>query len=141
MKNRATLVYILMVVVCASGLWVIVRAGSHLKAPPDLSGEWVVSASPVVAGLGDTMQVEQSGRYLRLTFAGGLVLDLKIVGDFSGETLHFAGNAWKMTATLPRPGEALAARLEGPTPAAFTARRPSEREKAAEPAGARPHAP
>ena len=67
MKSRATLVYVIMLVACAGGLWLILGLGSELQAPPDLSGAWEIA--PINAGappnpdLGRAMTVEQSGSH------------------------------------------------------------------------------
>ena len=60
--NRATLVYIVMLVAGVGGLWLILGAGTRLRAPTDLSGVWgvggedptdepIVPARPGGAGL------------------------------------------------------------------------------------------
>jgi hypothetical protein len=134
MKSRATLVYVIMLVACAGGLWVILRVGNRLQAPPDLSGTWEISPIPGAAAaapaeLGRTMTVEQSGRYLQVRFAGGLAADLRLAeapvvsGATAGPPIQLVGRDWRMTA-VPRDGGALAVRLDGQRSAEFLARRP-----------------
>src|SRR4051794_2122832 len=134
MKSRATLVYLLTLVACAGGLWFILRVGSELQAPPDLSGTWEISpndsaaaAAPPNADLGRTMVVEQSGRYLQVRFADGLAADLRFAEDSAAESqpIRLVGRDWRMTAVRRGTGD-LAVRLDGPQTAEFLARRPSE---------------
>ena len=133
MKSRATLVYVIMLVACAGGLWAILRVGNRLQAPPDLSGAWEISPTDAVSGattrpngdLGPTMAVEQSGRYLQVRFAGGLTADLRFddVSAAGTQSIRLIGRDWRMTAVRRDTGE-LAVRLDGPWTAEFLARRP-----------------
>ena len=131
MKSRATLVYVIMLVACVGGLWLILRLGSGLSAPPDLSGAWEIAptnaGAPPNADLGRTMVVEQSGRYLQVRFAGGLAADLRFTDVSAAEPqpIRLVGREWRMTAVRRGTGE-LAVRLDGPQTAEFLARRPSE---------------
>ena len=140
MKSRATLVYVIMLVACVGGLWGILRVGSGLRAPPDLSGTWEIApadaAVPVAADFGRTMTVDQSGRYLQVRFAGGLAADLRFdepSADASQtEVVRLTGPHWRMTARRQEAG-ALAVRLDGPQSAEFLARRPSDSSAAPAP--------
>jgi hypothetical protein len=82
--TRASSVYVIMLLVFGGGLWLILLVGStFLTAPPDLSGRWFLSDSPIA----DTqefdpedksMAIEQSGKFLRLTFPETPPIDLKM---------------------------------------------------------------
>ena len=130
--SRASAVYIVMLLACVAGLWLIVRAGSGLTAPTDLSGVWRVGGEdPAVPRLlGETMHVEQSGRFVRLSFERGLQVDLKLVrearpgddGD-GGLEMQFQGPAWTLTTLGPGGRGPLIFRLGGPEQHTFTATR------------------
>src|SRR5688500_18200597 len=75
--SRATVVYILVLLACATAVTVVIERGNALQAPPDLSGLWEVTDANLP--LGSTLLVEQSGRFVRLTFADGLTIDAKLV--------------------------------------------------------------
>jgi hypothetical protein len=149
--SRATLVYILMLVAGVGGLWLIVRAGSRLVAPTDLSGTWLVGGEDPRAALelGGTLAVEQSGRYLRLQFERGLRLDLKVAGETppdpatgDGFDLRLEGRPWSLDAHGASAAGPLIFRLTGPSPHTFTASRvPADAPaRAAAPASAAPAA-
>jgi hypothetical protein len=134
--NRATTVYILVVGLCAAGLWGIIRAGHGMAAPPDIGGAWLLE--PAVAGAspaelpGERMWVEQSGRYFQFRFGrpggGGQVLDLKATewpepGDPGQTRFLLTGGGWDVTALLSGKRRSMRVRMIGPTPVAFIARR------------------
>ena len=81
--SKPTLVYTVMLAACAGGMWGILRAGGSMPAVSDLAGEWKITSGPMgpdIGGmerLGDTMTIDQSGRFFHLRFQSGLVLDLK----------------------------------------------------------------
>src|SRR4051812_31251253 len=88
--SKPTLVYAVMLVACAGGMWGILRAGATLSAVTDLTGTWTIDGGPLgpVPGgpesLGGHFTVEQSGRFLRVHFERGRMLDLKAVVVPSG---------------------------------------------------------
>jgi hypothetical protein len=84
--SRATLLYIIMLAVCAAGLWVILGFGANLTPPVDLSGQWDLTATDprTAERLGETLDVAQSGRFLRLSFERGGKYDLKITREMRG---------------------------------------------------------
>jgi hypothetical protein len=103
MLNSPSIVYGLVLVLSAGGLWGILRAGSTLSASADISGPWQIVDGPLGPApggpdsLGDSFVVEQSGRFARIRFARGRVLDLKATilptGEIAGPTdVAFAGN-------------------------------------------------
>ena len=89
--SRATAVYVCMVVALVGGLWAVLRVGSRLQAPPDLSGRWELQpldpAGPErPAGeerLGRSVRVDQSGRFFRLEFDRGRVMNLRLLRQSS----------------------------------------------------------
>lgn len=130
--SRATLVYIVMLVGGAGGLWLIVRAGAGLVAPTDLSGAWAVGGEDpsIFRYLGPTVFIEQSGRYVRLTFERGLRIDLKMIGETRPDPsagakleLRMAGGPWSLTALGTGPAGPLIFRLTGPAAHTFTVSR------------------
>jgi hypothetical protein len=134
--NRASLVYIVMALCLVAGLWAILDFGSGLKAPPDLAGTWEIEpdaaavVAPVTAPLGRSVQLEQSGRFLRLHFESGRVADLKMVADHvatgDGRTLHaidFTGRGWALSAVGDPKEDLMRMELLGPVSLSFMARR------------------
>lgn len=130
--NRATFIYIVMLAAGVGGLWLIIRLGSGLAAPTDLSGVWGVGgedpAIPQV--LGQTVHVEQSGRFFRLNFEGGLRVDVKLVsenrpkpGTDDGLDLRFRGPDWSLSALGAGSSGPLIFRLDGPQKHVFTVTR------------------
>lgn len=133
--SRATLLYIVTLVACAAGLWLVLRTGTGLVPPTDLSGVWFVGgedpAQPEV--LGETLYIEQSGRYVRLNFEQGLIIDLTMVserrpdpGTGDGLDLELKGPLWSLSAHGTGADGPLIFHLEdlkGPVAHRFTARR------------------
>lgn len=139
--SRTTLVYILMLAAGAGGLWLILRAGSGLAAPTDLSGAWAVGGDDPSSprDLGDTLFIEQSGRHFRLNFERGLQVDMKMLAESRpdpatgrGLEIRMAGGPWTLTALGPGAAGPLIFRLDGPAPHTFTVSRRQEDAAAAE---------
>jgi hypothetical protein len=126
--SRATLVYISMFVLLGAGLWTVLAIGHGLTAPPDLSGYWQVkSPDEDLPFVGDGLELEQSGRYLRLRTAENFRADLKLVPPsdrMTGEpTIRFAGNGITLAiGGLPKANRATM-RITGPADVSFDARR------------------
>lgn len=127
--SRATIVYVLMLLLGVGGLWLILGAGSRLRAPTDLSGAWGVgSEDPTIPEtLGDTVNIEQSGRFVRLDFAKGLIIDVKLKDESLPDPVHgklldmiFEGPTWKMSALGEGRGGPLIVKLTGPQHHTFT---------------------
>jgi hypothetical protein len=129
--NRATLVYFAVIIASAAGLWAILGAGQELRAPTDLSGAWVVGGEDpaVPAHLGESVEIEQSGRFVQLNFARGLRVDVKLkdqpakVAADENLDLVFEGPRWKLTAFGPGADGPLIFRLTGPERHTFTVTR------------------
>jgi hypothetical protein len=134
--SRATLVYILMVLVGVAGTVVILKRGHVLHAPPDLSGDWHIlgaeSTANDSAGLGRTMHVEQSGRFVRLRFDRPLTIDVKLLSHAptaDGPTtrravqMQFKGNEWTLATLGVGAGGPLACTLSGREYHTFTVTR------------------
>ncbi len=64
---------IVVIAVSAAGLWGILRAGAHLRAPSDLSGTWDIGGEDpaTLERLGESVAIEQSGQFFQMTFARG----------------------------------------------------------------------
>lgn len=121
-----------MIVACAAGLWVILRAGYGLQAPVDLSGAWSIGGEdPSVAKtLGETVNIEQSGQFVRLNFERGLHVDVKLTAirpkDATANKMldmNFESRAWKVTALGQNADGPLIFQLIGPEKHRFTATR------------------
>ena len=129
--SRATLVYIVVLVASAGGVWAILRTGERLQAPTDLSGLWYVGGEdPAVAEhLGETVSVEQSGQFFRLNFSRGLSVDVRLAEAPAkpdpGENLDmiFEGPKWKLAAFGGSANGPLIFRLAGPERHTFTVTR------------------
>lgn len=75
--SRATSFYFLTILLLILGLWAVVRYGGRLSAPQDLSGNYELEGqSP-----GRSMRIQQSGRFVRVNFDGGPLLDLHWQGE------------------------------------------------------------
>ncbi|MDB5296539.1 MAG: hypothetical protein JWO31_2522 [Phycisphaerales bacterium] len=146
--SKPSLVYLAVFVLCVGGVWGILRAGAGLQAVADLTGDWRVESGPLGPGpggperLGESFSVDQSGRFLRVRFSGGRVLDLKATTAPLGRlgddpvTFELVNGRQHMTATVRRDPSGHAAGsfvLTGPETAAFVARRAPPGEKETEP--------
>ncbi|HEX8914879.1 MAG TPA: hypothetical protein VF796_21175 [Humisphaera sp.] len=109
--SKPTVVYAVMLIACAGGMWGILHAGASLSAVTDLTGTWQIDGGPLgpVPGgpdtLGGTFAVEQSGRFVRVRFDRGRVLDLKAVTVPAGKVTHptpveFTDGTTRLTGTL-----------------------------------------
>jgi hypothetical protein len=79
--TNATAVYVIMMLVFATGMWAVLVFGSTLRAPPDLAGEWELlpEGDPHAPTLRAT--IEQSGRFVRFRVHDGPMLDLRMSED------------------------------------------------------------
>src|SRR5690606_9640495 len=76
MKNAIT-TYLLMFVASIVGLWLILHLGSRLQAPPALEGTWLLHPqSSLQEPL--TATIEQSGRFVRISFNGGPFIEYRL---------------------------------------------------------------
>jgi hypothetical protein len=103
--SRGYAAYIIMFFILGVGLWTTLTLGARLRAPQDISGQWMVAwdQQPATGAAAETaLWAHQSGRYVALEFAGGPSLRLKMDG---GQALgrsdpHFAvlsGDGWTVT--------------------------------------------
>ena len=119
-----------------AGLSAILAFGSALRAPPDLSGTWEIEpdaravVAPTPAALGRWMTLEQSGRFVRLHFERGQVVDLKLTAEkaaiIGGQYVHameFSGRGWALSVEGDPAMEVMRMDLLGPLSLSFTARR------------------
>jgi hypothetical protein len=114
--NRTTVIYILTAVAFIAGLWGVLRIGSTLRAPMDLSGEWAISLQPLDPLALDEkrkMVVAQSGRFIRavvrdahgreIALAGQL--DPPAVGGSAGSLrLESRDGSWKLEGLVSADG-------------------------------------
>ena len=109
--NRATLVYLGMLLVLIAGLWAILRVGSRIEPPHDLDGSW--SARPIDASPDADpvrMEIIQSGRFLTLHLVDMPTLNLRLKSqerDGTGRvaSLHWEGGGAYLVVRLPTPPE------------------------------------
>lgn len=91
--SRAWITYAAMLALLALGIAAVLAAGSRLHAPSDLRGRyeahWEVRPPPGVRD-GADLRIEQSGRYLALSFDGGPRWSVELVG---GRALGETGSA------------------------------------------------
>jgi hypothetical protein len=122
--NKATAIYLVVLLLSAAALWLILRAGSNLRAPTDLSGSWEIGGEEpaTLESLGDTVSIEQSGQFFQLRFERGLTIDLRLVDATSGGLL-FAGAKWQLNAIGQIPNGPFIFRLTGPQRHTFTVSR------------------
>jgi hypothetical protein len=125
----------LVLLACVTGVSLVLERGMRLDAPPDLSGEWEVHAEDGTQ-LGGRVLVEQSGRFVRLNFDGGLSVDVKLAADADirpvdsragGLELQYEGKSWKLGVTGHNEAGPLTCQLIGPHPErhAFILMRPA----------------
>ena len=98
--SRAYLVYILMFAVLIGGLLLVLTMGDALRAPDDLSGEWVVewdNAPPPESGE-PRMRIAQSGRYFVVTFGQRSSMSMTLEDGWTGKN---KGRVLNMTLAAP----------------------------------------
>jgi|SRR6476469_5590850 hypothetical protein len=76
--TNATAVYVIMMLIFATGMWAVLVFGSTLRPPPDLAGEWELlpESDPRAETLKATL--EQSGRFVRFRIRDDATLDLRM---------------------------------------------------------------
>lgn len=80
---RTYWVYIFMTTVVALGLWAILSYGTRrLKAPPDISGNWVLLEPEQTEG--SRVRIVQSGLFLRIYWPGRDPVGLRMIDLSSG---------------------------------------------------------
>ena len=105
---RATSIYLTMILVLGAGIALVLRAGTGLRAPADLSGGWDVAwegTPPRDLGSKSHLWIDQSGRYFVLTFDERLRLRLHLEDG--------AALAPDRNATEPLPPRSMIADLRG----------------------------
>jgi hypothetical protein len=129
--HRATVVYVVMIVACAAGLWAVLSIGGRLRAPEDLAGKWTLSPGFIASGpampiapYGPGMTVDQSGRFFQISFENGPRLDLKLDDENEMNLLGkqafrvaLIAPSWHITGWGQANGDDMIVRLVGPTPA------------------------
>ena len=124
--SRASVVYLLMIVVFVAGLWAVMAIGGRLAAPEDLRGRWVAVEGADAASRWSGMSVQQSGEFFQLAFDGG-PSDVAVTmhGRADDGRLSLARGPWHVTIDPPTGRPAVRTfHVEGPTSGTFTGRRP-----------------
>ena len=126
--TRAYLVYILMFAAAAGGLWVVLTLGAAMRAPDDLSGEWVVTwdNSPTTTP-SNTVKIQQSGRFFAVQFGTSSPLSMTLDRGWRGRRegrmlqMRLRGDVWTLDVSgdipLNNAKQVPAARLELSGPA------------------------
>src|SRR4051794_35059423 len=121
--SRAWLAYILIFAIAAAGLWVIFTVGSAVRAPDDLSGDWVVAwdQSPTKVPT-KTMRIQQSGRFFTVQLGETKPISMALERDWRGRSegrtlqMRLRGDVWMMDVSgdipLNNPTQIPVARLE-----------------------------
>ena len=112
--SRAYLVYFLMFAALAGGMLMIWTLGDNVRAPDDLSGDWIVewdNAPPPNSGE-PKMRVAQSGRFFVVTFGHARPLSMKLQDDWTGKNrgrtlnMRLAQSPWELHLRGPIPADA-----------------------------------
>jgi len=89
-KSQTT--YVVMILVFSLGLWAIMRAGSHLRAAPDIAGDWVITWDAPQQKSPDRLTFAQSGRFIVATLNTSDGDSTKLRGTLertgTGATIH-----------------------------------------------------
>jgi len=112
MMSRAYLVYFIMFAALIGGMALIWTMGDSVRAPDDLSGEWLVewdNAPPPESGE-PKMKIAQSGRFFVVTFGQRPPMSMTLKDGWTGKS-----NGRMLNMKLARPQWEL--RLNGPVPA------------------------
>lgn len=128
MMRRASIIYVLVAVACAWGLWWVLARGGRLRAPEDLAGRWTLSraAAPAepampMAPYGPAMTIDQSGQFFQVSFENGPRLDLKLheqteftVGKNRSFRLELVGAEWNLRGWTTAGSDEMVVHLVGP---------------------------
>jgi hypothetical protein len=88
MMSRAYVVYVVMFAALIAGMVLIMTMGESVRAPDDLSGEWVIewdNAPPPESGE-PVMRIAQSGRFFVVTFGQRPPMSMKLQDGWTGKT-------------------------------------------------------
>ena len=129
--SKATTVYLGLFALLVVGLWLILSFGSKLTAPTDLSGNWEL-ISPDAKSPSGEMSIDQSGRYIQLTFDKGPQLSLHMVED-QPQRIVLKDEHWTITFESVAEADEYQVIAQGPQPGQWRTRK-SEAETAAQPA-------
>lgn len=122
MHMKSSVLYVGTLAMLVAGLWGILRAGSGLRAPADVSGRWRIQSGTAP---GELILIRQSGRFVRLSVDGGPELELRYAepSDAEGGAIaHLAGDGVEITlSALPPEQSAVAPEVPSPEPSAGAA--------------------
>jgi hypothetical protein len=102
--SRAYVVYFVMFAALIAGMVLIMTMGESVRAPDDLSGEWVVewdNAPPPESGE-PKLRIDQSGRFFVVTFGERPPMSMKLQDGWTGKTkgrrlqMRLAGPPWEL---------------------------------------------
>jgi hypothetical protein len=120
--NRASIVYGLMILLSASGVWAVLSLGQNLTAPEDLAGKWTLESRLVSTRPGGgEMTVEQSGKFFQISFDKGPKLNLILEEQSASssatgptERVALSNGPWHLSFQGPRGGDEMQVSLTGP---------------------------
>jgi hypothetical protein len=120
--NRASIVYGIMILLSASGVWAVLSIGQGLVAPEDLAGKWTLeSRLPGTQANPHEMTVEQSGKFFQIAFQNrpnlNFVLDEQSrvpTSDGSLVRLSLSDGPWHLSFQGPQGGDDMKVSLTGP---------------------------
>lgn len=77
MRNAAT-AYLITLVLCIVGMWVILAQGARLQAPPHVAGTWLLTRQSEETTARLSAVIEQSGGFVRVSVNGGAFIDYRL---------------------------------------------------------------
>ena len=99
--RRAVHFYLLMIFALIGGLWIMVRVGGQMHAPPDISGTWQIDSPGAEPVLGPMMRVQQSGKYFHLSFDKGPAFDVTLRAEAqNGSPMRFTLDLSNASSTI-----------------------------------------
>ena len=118
--TKTQITYVVMILAFSLGLWAILRAGSHLRAAPDVAGQWALTSERPDPNLPERLTLVQSGRFVNAvaTRADGSTVQLRGTLEQSGNSgvdllLKAAKDQSNFTAAYDPPSQTLAGTAEG----------------------------
>jgi len=105
-----------MLVTLVVGIFLVLRAGQHLRAPTDVSGTWELE--PTHTGTARRMTVVQSGQYVTVFLDASRRLDLKLdsatIKHQTGGAVRMTDGEWTLTFDAAQPATRRSIVVSGP---------------------------
>jgi hypothetical protein len=105
--SKAYITYICVFAFSGAALWVILTFGRSIEAPPDISGGWRVKwdRPPAFSPAETVMKVDQSGRFVHVTFGTAKPMSLKMDDphetrqELRNPVIKMRNDLWTLTLT------------------------------------------